>query len=54
MEIAAVKSQLPLNDGEFYLCGPLPFMLGIKQQLLDAGVADDQIHYELFGPHQNL
>ncbi|MEG3765415.1 NO-inducible flavohemoprotein [Alteromonas sp. 14N.309.X.WAT.G.H12] len=54
MDIAAIKSQLPLNDGEFYLCGPLPFMLGIKQQLLDAGVADNQIHYELFGPHQNL
>ncbi|MFE9575089.1 globin domain-containing protein [Nocardia sp. NPDC006044] len=33
-----------------YLCGPLPFMLGIRQGLLDKGVAADNIHYEVFGP----
>lgn len=33
-----------------YLCGPLPFMRGVRRQLLDAGVALERIHYEVFGP----
>ncbi len=33
-----------------YLCGPLPFMLGMREALLANGVAADNIHYEVFGP----
>ncbi|MEU4650338.1 globin domain-containing protein [Nocardia fluminea] len=33
-----------------YLCGPLPFMLGVREALLDKGIAPDNIHYEVFGP----
>ncbi|ELB92769.1 nitric oxide dioxygenase [Rhodococcus wratislaviensis IFP 2016] len=33
-----------------YLCGPLPFMLGMREALLDKDVAADDIHYEVFGP----
>lgn len=33
-----------------YLCGPLPFMREARSQLLGAGVAARDIHYEVFGP----
>ncbi|AEW92617.1 MULTISPECIES: globin domain-containing protein [Streptomycetaceae] len=33
-----------------YLCGPLPFLRAARAQLLAAGVAAADIHYEVFGP----
>ncbi|MFJ2760244.1 globin domain-containing protein [Streptomyces prasinus] len=33
-----------------YLCGPLPFMRGVREQLIGKGVAPADIHYEVFGP----
>ncbi len=33
-----------------YLCGPLPFMRAVREQLLSKGVAASDIHYEVFGP----
>ncbi|SED17583.1 transcriptional regulator, BadM/Rrf2 family [Rhodococcus koreensis] len=33
-----------------YLCGPLPFMLGIREALLAKDVPAENIHYEVFGP----
>lgn len=38
------------DDGDFYLCGPLPFMQEQRRKLLDQGVSRDRIHYEVFGP----
>ncbi|MGB1237374.1 MAG: NO-inducible flavohemoprotein [Pseudomonadales bacterium] len=52
MDITAV--QLPLNESDFYLCGPTAFMAFAKAQLVNAGVAEECIHYEVFGPHQSL
>jgi len=37
-------------DALYYLCGPLPFMQGIRSVLLDRGVAPADIQYEVFGP----
>ncbi|WNC68740.1 NO-inducible flavohemoprotein [Thalassotalea nanhaiensis] len=45
---------LPLSNGDFYLCGPIPFMQFAKQQLLTLGVSEDRVHYEVFGPHAAL
>lgn len=53
MALGDVADQLPL-DGEFYLCGPQPFMAAVVAQLRQLGVEDGRIHYELFGPHQAL
>jgi len=50
----AAPAQLPLTQGHFYLCGPVGFMAFAKQQLLALGVAPSQIHYEVFGPHNEL
>ncbi|WP_435130737.1 globin domain-containing protein [Actinacidiphila sp. bgisy144] len=33
-----------------YLCGPLPFMRAVRGDLLRAGVAARDVHYEVFGP----
>ncbi|MER5917378.1 globin domain-containing protein [Streptomyces sp. NPDC001982] len=34
----------------YYLCGPLPFMQGVRSSLLERGVAPQDIRYEVFGP----
>ncbi|WP_136517793.1 globin domain-containing protein [Cellulomonas telluris] len=34
----------------YYLCGPLPFMKGVREQLLADGVTPQDIQYEVFGP----
>ncbi|PBC64009.1 hemin transporter [Streptomyces sp. Tue6028] len=39
-----------LPGARAYLCGPLPFMRRVREQLLDKGVAAADIHYEVFGP----
>ncbi|MBD1582988.1 NO-inducible flavohemoprotein [Pseudoalteromonas sp. S16_S37] len=54
IELSQSKLDLPLEQGEFYLCGPTPFMAAIKQQLVSLGVAPERILYEVFGPHESL
>ena len=46
--------KLPIEDGDFYLCGPVPFMRFCKHALMDLGVKSEQIYYEVFGPHNDL
>jgi nitric oxide dioxygenase len=38
------------EDALFYLCGPLPFMRAVREQLLDRGVSPRDVQYEVFGP----
>jgi nitric oxide dioxygenase len=45
---------LPSIEADFYICGPKPFMAGLLQTLNNLGVADSRIHYEFFGPKQEL
>jgi len=37
-------------DAIYYLCGPLPFMQGIRSALIEQDVAPRDIQYEVFGP----
>ncbi len=53
MDLNAINGTLPTN-GDFYICGPVGFMAHVKAQLTTMGVADAQIHYEVFGPHKGL
>ncbi|MFE1414945.1 globin domain-containing protein [Streptomyces sp. NPDC058746] len=47
MDLASV----PVAPGtKAYLCGPLPFMRAVREQLLAKGVPAADIHYEVFGP----
>ncbi len=52
MDLASID--LPTENGNFYLCGPIGFMQFAKQQLLKLGVGESNIHYEVFGPHATL
>ena len=54
MDVSLVAEQLPLAQGDFYICGPTGFMAAIKQQLLALSVDSTRIHYEVFGPHQDI
>lgn len=45
-----LQSLLCLDDYDFYLCGPPPFMQAMFQTLRGLGVAKDRIAYEFFGP----
>ena len=45
-----LQSLLPLDDYDFYLCGPTPFMEAVYELLGDLGVRDERIRYEFFGP----
>lgn len=45
-----VQALLPLDDYDFYLCGPSPFMQANWRLLRDLGVDKQRIHYEFFGP----
>jgi len=50
VDIDLLKSVLPFDDHEFYLCGPTPFMKSLYCDLAAMGVPASRIHYEFFGP----
>ena len=50
IDIDLVKSLLPLDDYDYYLCGPAPFMQSLYENLTALGIRDERIHYESFGP----
>ncbi|BAK75547.1 nitric oxide dioxygenase [Pseudogulbenkiania sp. NH8B] len=51
VDLGAVREQVLLPDADYYLCGPLAFMLAQRDWLLAAGVDGGRIHYEVFGSH---
>ncbi|MGH7044892.1 MAG: SRPBCC family protein [Stellaceae bacterium] len=46
---AVLRQLLPLDDYDFYLCGPPPFMQSLYDGLGNVGVRRERIHYESFG-----
>lgn len=53
-EMQLTQASLPVQDGDFYLCGPIGFMQYVVKHLLELGVEKERIHYEVFGPHAQL
>lgn len=49
-----LQSALGSPDGEFYFCGPKPMMAGVYQALHKWNVPAHRIHYEFFGPAEEL
>ncbi|NVD40049.1 2Fe-2S iron-sulfur cluster binding domain-containing protein [Ensifer sp. HO-A22] len=45
-----LQSLLPLDDYDFYMCGPQPFMQALYGILTGFGVRKERIAYEFFGP----
>ncbi len=54
VDMDLIKSLLPLDDYEFYMCGPLPFLQSLYEGLKDLKVSDERIHYEFFGAGATL
>lgn len=49
-----IESMLPGRDADYYFCGPQAFMVGIYHELLAWGIPPAQVHFEFFGPRQEL
>ena len=41
-------------DGEFYMCGPVPFMNALREGLAALGVPPGHVHTEIFGAQGSL
>lgn len=50
IDLGVLRTVLPLDGYDFYLCGPPPFMQGLYDQLREIGTPDAWIHAEAFGP----
>jgi nitric oxide dioxygenase len=49
-----IESLIPGRDADYFFCGPKPFMVNIYHQLLEWGIPASQVHFEFFGPRQEL
>lgn len=49
-----IESLAPDRNADYYFCGPKPFMVNIYHQLLAWGIPASQVHFEFFGPRQDL
>lgn len=45
---------LPTHDAAFYFCGPKGFMRAVYQNLRNYHVADTDLHFEIFGPAEDI
>ncbi len=50
LAFAHVKARLPLDDYDFYLCGPAGFLQDMYDGLRGVNIPDVRIHAEAFGP----
>ncbi|MCJ8143307.1 NO-inducible flavohemoprotein [Ancylobacter sp. A5.8] len=49
-----LERNTPFTASDFYLCGPKPFLRALVRDLSRAGIAPDRVHYEFFGPADEL
>lgn len=49
-----LRQNTPLKDADIYLCGPKPFLRFLVAGLIQEGVSIDRIHYEFFGPSEEV
>lgn len=54
VDMRLLKELLPTNNANCFVCGPKPFMSRILDSLEQLGVPLSQIHYEFFGPKQDM
>lgn len=50
LDFAQIKARLPLDDYDFYLCGPGSFIQDMYDGLRGLNIPDARIHAEAFGP----
>ncbi len=49
-----LESLLTSRDADYYFCGPQPFMVNLYHDLVKWGIPASQVHFEFFGPRQEL
>jgi nitric oxide dioxygenase len=49
-----LKENTPLDRADLYLCGPTPFLRAFVNGLARSGVPSERIHFEFFGPADDL
>ncbi|MDQ0159280.1 NO-inducible flavohemoprotein [Alkalibacillus salilacus] len=49
-----MKDHLPMDEADFYFCGPKPFMEAVMNHLNQHGVTEDRLNFEFFGPQEEL
>ncbi|MGF6177071.1 NO-inducible flavohemoprotein [Ensifer sp. 4252] len=49
-----LRKNTPIHEAEFYLCGPKPFLRSLIPALVREGVSSERVHYEFFGPSDEL
>jgi len=49
-----LRDRTPYQTATYYFCGPKPFMQGVYAALRELGVGDDRLHFEFFGPKQDI
>ncbi|MFC4024159.1 NO-inducible flavohemoprotein [Oceanobacillus longus] len=49
-----LSSILPTIDAAFYFCGPKGFMRAAYQHLKKLNVSDEDLHFEIFGPSEDI
>ncbi|MEH6467300.1 MAG: hypothetical protein V7722_06680, partial [Porticoccus sp.] len=54
LDQSAMDKFLAKDDVDYYFCGPFPFMVALRKLLLERGVKEEQLHYEVFGPTLSL
>ena len=54
IDAALIERLVPEKNADYYFCGPKPFMITIYHQLLEWGIPAAQVHFEFFGPPQEL
>ncbi len=54
IDAALIERLVPEKDADYYFCGPKPFMVNMYHQLLEWGIPASQVHFEFFGPKQEL
>lgn len=50
VELTKLKDEAILQDADYYICGPAPFIKKQFKDLASMGVKKELIHYEEFGP----
>ncbi len=54
IDLAKLPENTISKEATIYLCGPMAMMKALNKQLLDAGIPETNIHYEVFGPDTSL
>lgn len=54
VDTALIESLVTSRHADYYFCGPKPFMVNIYHELLAWGIPGNQVHFEFFGPREEL